>query len=1100
MKPEPGDSDEIEAARRLGTALRLAEGFALFVVRVDSARLLDALLSRLPAPTLRIAPRTKPALDPVNADDLAKDLGAQIEHLGSGVHPGQILVIDCTAGEPSHLGAWRLFFERLNLQRNELAAAWPGPVLVAVHPEVERVFALDAPDLWSVRGPGTTLRDPLSTGALPLPLDPGPGDLVRAACRVLPFFGREAELELLEGWCEGEETFGIRLIDGPGGAGKTRLAMELCDRLRRTGWLAGFAASTAGDASVVRLVERGGDRLLVVDYAETRRPLVEALLEAGAHAAGGRLRLLLLGRGAGEWWQALGETSEARDLAARGEVIELGPLRLEAEAQTDLLHQAMDRFARWTGRPIPPDPPPGNPVPDLPLYTLLSAFAALDSLHTEDHAGLLAIALAHEERWWARASGVGGEKLGELLAGITLSGGADPSLARALALATGTMAALEPVRILYARRRSDGQEWLPSLEPDPLGETLVDQVLGRLADPSAWLGELIAAGAPARSLLTVLTRAAARTADRRWLRAAMGGRLATMLEVGIGVAVETGWPMGQVLAELFAVEGDSALAEGVAGRIPEATRTVELRELALEVASVRLAAAPGGEEEGDQAERAKRAWELGKRLDDVGRSEEALLAIREAVDRYRKLAARHPGAIYPDLAGCLDTLGTTLVALGRREEAVVAAREAAAIRRELASLAPDEFLPDLAGALNNLSIALSELGRREEALGATREAVDLYRALARLHPAIFLPDLAVSLNSLGTTAGALGHGEEALVASREAVDLHRALAKDSPDAFLPGLAATVDNLGVNLSALGRRAEALEATQEAVAIRRVLATRRPAAFQPVLATSLHNLGATLDGLGRKEEALIATREALDILRVLGRRRPEAFMPEVATSLANLGIMLRDLGQREEALAALQEAVHIQRPMAGLQPESILPGLAMSLNNLGIVLSDMGHRKEALAITREAVDLRRTLVSRQPETFTADLAASLSNLGLRLSALRRDEDAIASLKESIDLRRGLVDSQPAAFLPSLVQGLGAYGQVLLSANQPEPAHAAITEAISLLLPLLQANQATYAHLASALASDYRAACAATQRPPDSGLLNPIAAMVQPPSTMR
>ena len=114
----------------------------------------------------------------------------------------------------------------------------------------------------------------------------------------------------------------------------------------------------------------------------------------------------------------------------------------------------------------------------------------------------------------------------------------------------------------------------------------------------------------------------------------------------------------------------------------------------------------------------------------LGRREEALAAIQEAVTIYRELAAARPDVFRPDLASSLNNLSIRLAGLGRREEALAAIEEAAHIYRELAAARPDVFRPDLAGSLNNLSIRLAGLGRREEALAAIEEAVNIRRELA----------------------------------------------------------------------------------------------------------------------------------------------------------------------------------------------------------------------------------------------------------------------------------------------------------------------------------------------------------------------------------
>jgi len=88
-----------------------------------------------------------------------------------------------------------------------------------------------------------------------------------------------------------------------------------------------------------------------------------------------------------------------------------------------------------------------------------------------------------------------------------------------------------------------------------------------------------------------------------------------------------------------------------------------------------------------------------------------------------------------------------LADLGRREEALATIEQAVAIRRQLAEARPDEFLPDLAMALKDQSGLLADLGRREEALAAIEQAAGIYRQLAEARPDAFFPALATALNN-----------------------------------------------------------------------------------------------------------------------------------------------------------------------------------------------------------------------------------------------------------------------------------------------------------------------------------------------------------------
>ena len=104
----------------------------------------------------------------------------------------------------------------------------------------------------------------------------------------------------------------------------------------------------------------------------------------------------------------------------------------------------------------------------------------------------------------------------------------------------------------------------------------------------------------------------------------------------------------------------------------------------------------------------------------------------------------------------LNNLSVRLADLGRREDALAAIQEAVGIYRELAAARPDAFRPDLATSLNNLSVRLADLGRREEALAAIQEAVTIRRELAARWPDAYRHELEQSLQ----VAAWLEHGED----------------------------------------------------------------------------------------------------------------------------------------------------------------------------------------------------------------------------------------------------------------------------------------------------------------------------------------------------
>ena len=107
-------------------------------------------------------------------------------------------------------------------------------------------------------------------------------------------------------------------------------------------------------------------------------------------------------------------------------------------------------------------------------------------------------------------------------------------------------------------------------------------------------------------------------------------------------------------------------------------------------------------------------------------AEEAVAIYRELVRAEAapdQLAEASPAAYLPDLAASLSNLGTRLAEAGRREEALAAEEEAVTIYRQLAEASPAAHLPDLAISLTNLGNRLAEAGRADEAERLLRDVL-----------------------------------------------------------------------------------------------------------------------------------------------------------------------------------------------------------------------------------------------------------------------------------------------------------------------------------------------------------------------------------------
>ena len=866
-----------------------------------------------------------------------------------------------------------------------------------------------------------TIDDVVDAGTATLPVPPSPSALLQARYTVAPFHGRAETLAELRTWCSEGDTVRTRLVYADGGMGKTRLAIELCERLRRDGWVAGFLRDPPPMRWFEGLWESDRPVLMVIDYAE-RRAALPALLEPIARHRNGwnraPFRVLLLARSAGDWWGHLTERdSPIKDLLAERSPVALLPLVPMAAERGAIVREAAAAFAEVLHRPLPATPLPAldDSGFDRALYLHMAALTWVEGRSFTAET-LMTDILEREERFWLtradsphdlRSEALLVENARRAVAGLTLSGGA-LSEEGAKALLRSVNNALDErllalLRDLYPGRREGALDhlFLSGLEPDLLGEAMVWRALcivRERGDAVEVFLDRVFEGATERALVTgfeVLGRLSADHSDavRPWIAHLLAhdltGRAVLALEASKAIGMRTAHAfLGMELAAALEREGTVELAERLeAAGFPDFT--VSLREV--------------------------RAW-VTKTLLSLYTSEAA---------SYEMLANR---------ARLLNNLGISQSELGLREAALASTLEAVEIRRALAKAQPDVFLPDLAASLNSLGATQHALGLQEAALASTREAVEVRRALAKARPDAFLPDLAKSLNNMGGMQGALGQREAALASTWEAAEIRRALAKARPDAFLPDLAASLNNLGNMQSALGQWEAALVSTQEAVEQNRALAKARPDAFLPDLAASLNNLGNKQTALGQRECALTSTQEAVEQFRVLAKAWPDAYLPHLAMSLSNLGGTQSDLGEREAALASMLEAVEHYRALVKARPDAYLPGLAMSLDNLGLQLGAMGRHEDALVITRNAVELGRTLTKRNADAFLPALAKSLYHLARGLHELGRSHEAPPVAQEALDLLWPFYERLPNAHGALVGSILGTMADLLKILGQP------------------------------------------------------------------
>lgn len=497
--------------------------------------------------------------------------------------------------------------------------------------------------------------------------------LLRPEAQVVPFWPR-SELGELVRWCKGPGQVAVRLVTGEGGAGKTRLAIELARALEAEGWQALWVQPGKETEAVGAARRIARPAVLLVDYAEARAGIPGLLAEA----AGGDgdpsaldLRVVLLARSTGEWWHKLINQSGYRlgEMLVAERPIQLGPVT-HGVARRAVFDAAVTEFAARLGVSRPAA---RLTLSDPDAVVLAVHAAALSAVldHAELTAGsgprstadVLDSLLRREIRYCAQAAAARSLDLDPsvqrraIVAGCLIGADSESDTAELLCRLPDFGESAERrgqvarwLRDLYPGNPPDDRwatEWLGSLCPDQAAEQLI---VGELTEEPGLIPALFTGldESRAKRALTVLGRAALRYPDAAPLLArALAADLENLAFPAFAVAVETNASVGRLIAEAIeAQEIPTSALERIAAAIPN--DSVVLAETA--IAALRRLAHKSPD---TSAERVRRLNKLSTRLADLGRQEEALAVIKEAAAVWRELArtvSSRPDAHGPSLS------------------------------------------------------------------------------------------------------------------------------------------------------------------------------------------------------------------------------------------------------------------------------------------------------------------------------------------------------------------------------------------------------------------------------------------------------------------
>jgi len=136
-------------------------------------------------------------------------------------------------------------------------------------------------------------------------------------------------IKRIERWCLAPQPMDVTVLTGLGGTGKTRLITEVLNHMSasrpdRQPWSGGFLAEKPTHRDYAMLGSGTYPLLIAVDLAETRISQIRDVATVLSHRhRGDRVRIVLLARSAGNWWEGLRRHLRSRQIGPVSDIFQV---------------------------------------------------------------------------------------------------------------------------------------------------------------------------------------------------------------------------------------------------------------------------------------------------------------------------------------------------------------------------------------------------------------------------------------------------------------------------------------------------------------------------------------------------------------------------------------------------------------------------------------------------------------------------------------------------------------------------------------------------------------------------------------------------------
>ncbi|WP_283133634.1 tetratricopeptide repeat protein [Rhizohabitans arisaemae] len=784
-----------------------------------------------------------------------------------------------------------------------------------------------------------------------------PAELLLAEYGVVPYLFRADALRRVEEWCATADPVSVMLVSAPGGAGKSRFAIEACRRMADQGWLTGLYRGSEDVAGVPL------PRLVVVDYAETVSPkqLDELLADFQAHATPYEpVRLLLVTRpnqrqstdGIGLWRSGL---RAARLLVLNAtDVNTLAVPRLTLGQRTDLYEEAVKRFAEAWRIPCPQTVPALDGLA-LPLDVLFEALDQVLNSEGTTSSGTGSPAervLDHEERYWESWPGrpdIPMDLLRTVVALATLAGAEDVEQAHALLSAHPDLTDDEPLRgrlIAWLSDLHSGDQLVNPLRPDRLGEALISRTLTLVPDGGDTL---------LSDLLPVLGFT----------------QLTRTLEVLTRISISTTRHDAAITTALATHLADMTdLAEHTATGTFDRTADPALATTLISLLTTRITNHLTSHQPGNTTYRRDLAVSYGRLADLAAAQGQAQVAerlYRDSLSVVERLVAGEPGntTYQRDLAVSYERLGDLARVQGQVQVAERLYRDSLHIRERLVAGEPGNttYQRDLVLSYNRLGDLARVQGQVQVAERLYRDSLSVVERLVAGEPGntTYQRDLAVSYDHLGDLARVQGQVQVAERLYRDSLHIRERLVAGEPGntTYQRDLAVSYERLGDLAAAEGQVQVAERLYRDSLSVVERLAAGEPGntTYQRDLAVSYERLGDLAAAEGQVQVAERLYRDLLSVVERLAAGEPgnTTYQRDLAVSYDRLGDLARVQGQVQAAERLYRDSLSVVERLAAGEPGNTT------------YQRDLAASYERLGDLAAAVEIRYELFAREPNRF-------------------------------------------------------------------------------------------------------------------------------------